>query len=187
MDRNITQYESLRNPKLTQGGMVSTHANTKIAAMKPNRLKQRRKELKLTQAAIAERLNCSEGQISRWENARDGIPSQRIDAILKAYEATFDELFGSGEVAGIVPTPPPLRTILMPVALPSEEILTGIMWVLLEQLGLDPAEADRAQKLAQLFPDLFQFGVSWTGDPGSFLASVRDADRPSDDDTSLSQ
>lgn len=186
---NITHYERLRKAKVKSRGMVSLSAGTKVAPMRPNHLKQHRKKLKpkTTQADIAERMGVTVPQVSRWENGVDGIPSQRIDAILAAYQGTLEELFGSGEAAGLLAPTPSVRTITMAVNLPSEALLIGVMTALLDQIGVDPHEDDRAQTLAELFPDFFQFAVSWTEGPETFLAAIRSAIHPSDDDISPAQ
>lgn len=57
-------------------------------------LKEARKRAGLTQEAIAEKLDVSGSQVSRWENGKDGIPHHRLPAIAKAYGTTVGELFG---------------------------------------------------------------------------------------------
>lgn len=60
-------------------------------------LKAARKQLNLTQEAIAEIMNVSAAQISRWESGRDGIPSQRLAALSKAYQSPLEELLRGEE------------------------------------------------------------------------------------------
>jgi transcriptional regulator with XRE-family HTH domain len=60
--------------------------------MKRTKLIQARKRVRLTQEVIAERMNVSVAQISRWENGHDGIPSQRLTSLCQAYGAPIGEL-----------------------------------------------------------------------------------------------
>lgn len=98
MAHDITQYASLRKPDIAHRGMVSTFALRNIAGMERKGLKQARKRANLTQDAIAERMGVSVPQISRWETGKDGIPSQRLPALTKAYEASLDELLSPDDV-----------------------------------------------------------------------------------------
>ncbi len=67
-------------------------------------LKTARKRLNLTQETIADILGVSPAQISRWESGKDGIPSQRLPALVRAYQGSVDELLGGeeGEAAPVV-------------------------------------------------------------------------------------
>lgn len=74
--------------------------------MPTNGLKAARKRAKVTQEVVAERMGVSVPQISRWETGKDGIPSQRLPALVQAYEATLDELFENSDSGGsAVPEP----------------------------------------------------------------------------------
>jgi transcriptional regulator with XRE-family HTH domain len=66
-----------------------------MLGMAQNGLKAARKSLGITQEQMAERLGVSPPQISRWENGRDGIPSQRMAALCEAYQGGIDELLGA--------------------------------------------------------------------------------------------
>lgn len=57
-------------------------------------LKELRKSRKLTQRTIAERLDVSEAQVSRWESGKDNIPGGRIPDIATAYQCSIAEIFG---------------------------------------------------------------------------------------------
>lgn len=103
MDPLITQYENLRNTQVASRSMVSGFVLRKIQSMKRDRLIAARKRLKVTQEVIAERLDVSVAQVSRWENGKDGVPSQRLQSIAQAYESTIADLF-DGEGAPEIPT-----------------------------------------------------------------------------------
>lgn len=96
MGPDITQCEILRNSNVAAGGMVSGFALRKMRAMERNGLTKARKRAGLTQPAIAERMGVSVPQVSRWETGKDGIPSQRLPALVAAYEAPLEELLGEG-------------------------------------------------------------------------------------------
>lgn len=98
MTPNITQYESLRNYDISYGGMVPLHLVSDHAKMERKGLKAARKRANLTQEVVAEAMGVSVPQISRWENGKDGIPSQRLQSLSDAYRATLEELLGSEEV-----------------------------------------------------------------------------------------
>lgn len=97
MAHDITHYAILSNPNLSCGGMAVARRVREIATMERKALKAARKRANLTQEAIAERMGVSVPQVSRWENGRDGIPSQRLSALAKAYQANLDELLGTDE------------------------------------------------------------------------------------------
>lgn len=102
MATHITQCENLRNTQIARDGMVSGFVLRKMGIMKRDRLIAARKRLKVTQEVIAERLDVSVAQVSRWENGKDGIPSQRLPFIAQAYESTIGELF-DGEATPDIP------------------------------------------------------------------------------------
>lgn len=72
--------------------MVPHFAVRKVLDMKRTKLVAARKRKNITQEVIAERMGVSVPQISRWENGRDGIPSQRLSALSQAYGAPIGEL-----------------------------------------------------------------------------------------------
>lgn len=92
---NITHYESLRNIPISQCGMAPPPLVGEVSAMERNGLKAARKRANLTQEAVAEAMGVSVPQISRWETGRDGIPSQRLASLAKAYQASLEELLGA--------------------------------------------------------------------------------------------
>lgn len=61
-------------------------------------LKEARKRAGLTQETIAEKLDVSASQVSRWENGKDGIPHHRLPSIAEAYGTTIGQLFGETPV-----------------------------------------------------------------------------------------
>lgn len=109
MGVHITQYETLRNSHVSSGGMASTFALRKLGSMERRGLKSARKRANLTQESIAERMGVSVPQISRWENGKDGIPSQRLPSMVKAYQASLEELFDEAELT----SPDEARTVMI--------------------------------------------------------------------------
>lgn len=109
MLHGITQYESLRKSHLACGGMVASFASRKFGRMERRGLKAARKRANLTQEAIAESMGVSVPQISRWENGKDGIPSQRFPSLVKAYQASLDELFDEADLQ----SPDEARTVMI--------------------------------------------------------------------------
>jgi transcriptional regulator with XRE-family HTH domain len=93
MQQHITQYEISRKCGFSHGGMAPPYALRNIADVSRQGLKNARKRADISQQVVAERMGVSVPQISRWETGRDGIPSQRVPAMLEAYRATLDELF----------------------------------------------------------------------------------------------
>ena len=77
--------------------MVINYATRNSGSMERIGLKTARKRANLTQEAVAERMGVSVPQISRWENGKDGIPSQRLNSLRKAYEASLEELLAPTE------------------------------------------------------------------------------------------
>lgn len=92
MAGHITHCASLRNTQLSHWSMVPHFALRKLPDMKRTKLVAARKRRNITQEVIAERMGVSVPQISRWENGKDGIPSQRLSALSQAYGAPIGEL-----------------------------------------------------------------------------------------------
>lgn len=90
--------------------MASTFALRNMRGMEANGLKAARQRLGLTQPDIAERLGVSVAQVSRWENGKDNIPSSRLAAISRAYEAPIGDLFG-GEGSDEFEIPPDAQPV----------------------------------------------------------------------------
>ena len=95
-------------------------------------LKEIRKAKRLTQRAIAERLDVSEAQVSRWESGKDNIPGGRLPDVARAYECTIGEMFG--EVPHVTP---PAR---VSDGIPPEVVESVLRWVY-ERLDLPAQEA----------------------------------------------
>lgn len=93
----ITQYETLRKTQVAPDGMVAGFALRKMTPMKRLGMIAARKRAGLTQEEVAEAAGVSPPQISRWENGKDGIPSQRAESLSAAYRAPFAELLGDAE------------------------------------------------------------------------------------------
>lgn len=76
-------------------------------------MKAARKRAGVTQEVVAERMGVSTGQISRWENGVDGIPSGRLPKLVEVYESSVEELLTESEIPISTEVPPsnaqPLR------------------------------------------------------------------------------
>lgn len=59
---------------------------------------QRRKDLKLTQRDLAEKLNVSDKTVSRWEVGTQLPDTSIIPELAKALEVTIEELYGENNV-----------------------------------------------------------------------------------------
>jgi transcriptional regulator with XRE-family HTH domain len=112
MTMYIAHHATLRKSNITHDGMADDYAPRNLTRMNRTRLKQARKRANLTQEAIAESMGVSVPQISRWESGKDGIPSQRFDALVKAYRAPIGELLGDEEGGDI--EPPAVMIELLP-------------------------------------------------------------------------
>ncbi len=104
MERHITHCANLRNTQVACDGMVSAFVARNMLPMKREKLIAARKRLKVTQEVIAERLEVSVAQVSRWENGKDGIPSQRLASFAKAYESSIGDLFDGDAEPAIPPS-----------------------------------------------------------------------------------
>lgn len=69
-------------------------------------LPQLREALGLTQDDIADRLQVSTSQVSRWESGRSNIPSERLPQIASAYQCRISDIFndGDGQFQSVGPT-----------------------------------------------------------------------------------
>jgi len=74
-----------------------------------NFLKAIRKQKGLRANALAERLEVSPAQISRWENGKDDIPGKRLPSLADAYGTSIGAIYaGADHMAGeIAPSPAP--------------------------------------------------------------------------------
>lgn len=108
MNAHITQYERLSNTQFhvfACRGMVKPFASRNVRMMKRTKLIDARKSRGFTQERIAEMMGVSVPQVSRWENGKDGIPSQRLSALSHAYGAPVGELLDDdGEMLPPGPT-----------------------------------------------------------------------------------
>lgn len=68
--------------------------NIKLA----DRLVELRKEHKLSQEALAEKLGLSRQSISKWERAESSPDTDNLIALAEVYEITLDRLLGNDEV-----------------------------------------------------------------------------------------
>jgi transcriptional regulator with XRE-family HTH domain len=112
MGAEFTHYANLRKTKVACGGMALDYAVRNNAAMERKKLKAARKRLGIKQDEMAERMGVSIAQISRWESGKNGIPSQRVEAMARAYETSVGELFDEEEVFEADGLPPPNAKVL---------------------------------------------------------------------------
>ncbi|KPH60370.1 helix-turn-helix domain-containing protein [Novosphingobium sp. ST904] len=108
----FTHYANLRKTKVAPDGMDYDCAARNNTSMERKRLKAARKRLGINQEEMAERMGVSVAQISRWESGKNGIPSQRIEAMVKAYGASVAELFDSAEIFEATGVPPSNATVV---------------------------------------------------------------------------
>ena len=74
-----------------------------VMALRPDRIKQRRRALRLSQEQLAELTGVNQPQISRWELGENDITGATLTALARALGTTSDWLLGlSDEVAGHV-------------------------------------------------------------------------------------
>ena len=74
-----------------------------VMALQPDRIKQRRRALRLSQEQLAELTGVNQPQISRWELGENDITGATLTALARALSTTADWLLGlSDEVAGHV-------------------------------------------------------------------------------------
>jgi transcriptional regulator with XRE-family HTH domain len=89
----------LRKAKLSQGGMALKLRPAQSDGMNPpNNLRALRRRAGLRQPVIAERMDVSIPQISRWESGKDDIPGRRLPAMAEAYRSTVGEIYGPTEL-----------------------------------------------------------------------------------------
>lgn len=96
-----TETYVLRNTLIACHGMEARFFLRDMSEMKRTRLIEARKRAKLKQPDIAESMGVSVPQVSRWETGKDGIPSQRLAALSKAYRAKISELFDEDEIPSL--------------------------------------------------------------------------------------
>jgi repressor LexA len=66
-------------------------------ALQPDRLKQRRRALQLSQEQLAELTGVNQPQISRWELGENDITGETLSALSRALNTTADWLLGLSE------------------------------------------------------------------------------------------
>jgi len=64
----------------------------------PNNLRALRKRAGLKQPEIADAMDVSIPQVSRWETGTDDIPGRRLSAMADAYHASVGEIYGPSEL-----------------------------------------------------------------------------------------
>ena len=66
----------------------------RIMALQPDRLKQRRRALRLSQEQLAELTGVNQPQVSRWELGENDITGTTLTALARALGTTADWLLG---------------------------------------------------------------------------------------------
>ncbi len=87
------------------------------------RLTEFRDRLNLTLEKMAERLDVSDSQLSRWEKGRSSIPSKRLPDIARAYECRVSEIFAEDHECERVELTPDQLTEM--VRLAQDEMIAG--------------------------------------------------------------
>jgi len=68
-----------------------------VMALQPDRIKQRRRALRLSQEQLAELTGVNQPQISRWELGENDITGATLTALARALGTTSDWLLGLSE------------------------------------------------------------------------------------------
>lgn len=76
------------------------------------RLAEHRQRLRMSQEEMAERLNASVSQLSRWETGKSNIPSGRLLDVARAYKIHVADIFDYDEGGGIELTLENLTTMI---------------------------------------------------------------------------
>lgn len=139
------------------------------------RLKELRERLGLTLEQMAERAPYSVSQLSRWENGKSNIPSERLPELAQAYGAsTVAELF---EPAAVAPAAIG-QHVLLSVALPSEADLTAMLSIFLEEAEASVPREEWGSFLAAVLPrglELLARLPAIRGNQAAIEAAVRGA------------
>ena len=107
MNLNMLNNSDCKKPYLNMQ-IKTTPYNCKIANMEMNeRIKARRKELKLTQSAVAKAIKVSRVSITQWELGDTSPNGANLDKLSKVLKTTAEWLlYGiSGSISGIIPEP----------------------------------------------------------------------------------
>lgn len=73
---------------------------------------------------------------------------------------------------------PPFQLVPFNIAFPSEDALTEALSGLLDGVGIDPEQDERARKLARLLPNALQLAATHPTDPRALRAKVRESTAP---------
>lgn len=106
--------------------------------------KRRKRDKRVTDLQIAEAFGVERSVVNKAMNGKVALDAYKADRIATLLETSPEEiLYRAG-----VPIRDPAVSWL-----PSATVLTSALAALLETVGIDPFEDERAQKLARLFPD----------------------------------
>lgn len=103
--------------------------------------KNRKKVMRLKDADLASAMGVERSVANKILNGRMSLPVYRADKIAELLDVTAEEILWR---AG-VPISPPLELV-------NVSVLTATFALLLDSLGIQPHEDERAQKLALSFP-----------------------------------
>lgn len=102
----------LVNHRLAYNAMSGTERLCEFRRMRI-RLKEFRDRLDLTLEGMAERMDVSDSQLSRWEKGRSSIPSKRLPDLARAYECRVSEIFADdNEIERVELTPDQLTELV---------------------------------------------------------------------------
>lgn len=80
------------------------------------RLSEFRQRLNITLEKMAERVDVSDSQLSRWEKGKSSIPSKRLPDLARAYECRVSEIFADDHEADKVELSPDQITDMVRLA-----------------------------------------------------------------------
>lgn len=117
--------------------------------------KSRKKARGLTDATLAEAVGVERSVMNRWMNGKVGLDAYKADRVATLLDATPEEILYR---AGV-----PIRD---PAAswLPNATVLTTALAMLLDSVGVDPYEDERARKLARQFPNALRAAADLRSD-----------------------
>lgn len=143
----------------------------------PNqRLREARKNAGYdTASEAAEALSIPVPTYIQHENGGRGFPASRAPLYARKFKVTEQWLlYGKGAGPDTV-VEAPLKFVRMSVEVPSAPVLTAMFAGMLDQIGLDPNEDERAEKLARIFPGALEAASLPHVKPNSLRRKIRDA------------
>jgi transcriptional regulator with XRE-family HTH domain len=93
MGGNLHIMQYLVNDEVAYHAVEGARKTCEFRRMRIN-LAKFRERLGLTLEEMAERIDASDSQLSRWEKGKSNIPSKRLPELAKAYQCRVSEIFG---------------------------------------------------------------------------------------------